>query len=149
MIARVLVAAYVAVHAGDYNVMPTDLDVYAPERWVGDALFRPEVREGLIWLRLLGTDGSQTHRWRKPDSNHWFRVTRPSFRRRLMSLLPGSLHAEKSARTTTDTTRMPGASRGTDGSNPVSSPIFSAGARQAACRTGFVVIPDESDVGIG
>jgi exodeoxyribonuclease-3 len=33
------------VLAGDYNVMPTDLDVYAPERWVGDALFRPEVRE--------------------------------------------------------------------------------------------------------
>jgi exodeoxyribonuclease-3 len=31
--------------AGDYNVMPTDLDVYAPERWVDDALFRPEVRE--------------------------------------------------------------------------------------------------------
>ena len=85
MIARVLVAAYVTVHAGNYNVMPTDLDVYAPERWVGDALFRPEVREGLIWLRLLGTDGSQTHRWRKPDSNHWFRVTRPSFRRRLIT----------------------------------------------------------------
>jgi exonuclease III len=33
------------VLAGDYNVMPTDLDVYAPERWVGDALFRPEVRD--------------------------------------------------------------------------------------------------------
>ncbi len=31
--------------AGDYNVMPTDLDVYAPERWVDDALFRPEVRD--------------------------------------------------------------------------------------------------------
>ena len=45
MIARVLVVVYVAVHAGDYNVMPTDLDVYAPERWADDALFRPEVRE--------------------------------------------------------------------------------------------------------
>jgi exodeoxyribonuclease-3 len=33
------------VLAGDFNVMPTDLDVYAPERWVDDALFRPEVRE--------------------------------------------------------------------------------------------------------
>ncbi len=32
------------VLAGDYNVMPTDLDVYKPERWVEDALFRPEVR---------------------------------------------------------------------------------------------------------
>ncbi len=30
--------------AGDYNVMPTDLDVYKPERWLDDALFRPEVR---------------------------------------------------------------------------------------------------------
>jgi exodeoxyribonuclease-3 len=33
------------VLAGDYNVMPTDLDVYKPERWQDDALFRPEVRE--------------------------------------------------------------------------------------------------------
>jgi exodeoxyribonuclease-3 len=31
--------------AGDFNVIPTELDVYAPERWVDDALFRPEVRE--------------------------------------------------------------------------------------------------------
>ena len=33
------------VMVGDYNVMPTDLDVYKPERWIDDALFRPEVRE--------------------------------------------------------------------------------------------------------
>lgn len=33
------------VLAGDYNVMPTELDVYKPERWIDDALFRPEVRE--------------------------------------------------------------------------------------------------------
>jgi len=36
---------------GDYNVMPTDLDVYKPERWVDDALFRPEVRSA--FHRLL------------------------------------------------------------------------------------------------
>jgi exodeoxyribonuclease III len=30
--------------AGDYNVMPTELDVYKPEKWVNDALFRKEVR---------------------------------------------------------------------------------------------------------
>jgi exodeoxyribonuclease-3 len=30
--------------AGDYNVMPTELDVYKPERWTADALFRPETR---------------------------------------------------------------------------------------------------------
>jgi exodeoxyribonuclease III len=33
------------VLAGDYNVIPTELDVYKPERWVDDALFRPESRE--------------------------------------------------------------------------------------------------------
>jgi exodeoxyribonuclease-3 len=32
------------VLTGDYNVMPTELDVYKPERWVKDALFLPEVR---------------------------------------------------------------------------------------------------------
>lgn len=32
------------VIAGDYNVMPAELDVYKPERWVDDALFRPETR---------------------------------------------------------------------------------------------------------
>ena len=37
--------------AGDYNVIPTDMDVYAPERWRDDALFRPEVREA--YRRLL------------------------------------------------------------------------------------------------
>ena len=30
---------------GDFNVMPTDLDVYKPERWINDALFRIEVRD--------------------------------------------------------------------------------------------------------
>jgi exodeoxyribonuclease-3 len=30
--------------AGDYNVIPTELDAYKPERWVDDALFFPESR---------------------------------------------------------------------------------------------------------
>ncbi len=42
------------VLAGDYNVMPTELDVYAPERWVDDALFRPEVREAYRRLVAQG-----------------------------------------------------------------------------------------------
>ena len=42
------------VLAGDYNVMPTDLDVYKPERWRDDALFRPEVREAFSRLREQG-----------------------------------------------------------------------------------------------
>ncbi len=40
------------VLAGDYNVMPTEMDVYKPERWVDDALFRIEVRDA--YRRLLG-----------------------------------------------------------------------------------------------
>lgn len=30
---------------GDFNVMPTEKDVYKPERWVNDALFRIETRQ--------------------------------------------------------------------------------------------------------
>jgi exodeoxyribonuclease III len=49
------------VLAGDYNVMPTDLDVYKPERWVDDALFRPEVREDFHRLLAQGwTDAIRT-----------------------------------------------------------------------------------------
>jgi exodeoxyribonuclease-3 len=39
---------------GDFNVMPTDLDVYAPERWRDDALFRPEVRRAYAELVAQG-----------------------------------------------------------------------------------------------
>jgi exodeoxyribonuclease-3 len=42
------------VLAGDYNVIPTELDVYKPERWVKDALFRPEVRESFANLVASG-----------------------------------------------------------------------------------------------
>ncbi len=42
------------VLAGDYNVMPTELDVYKPERWVDDALFRPEVRSAFHTLVAQG-----------------------------------------------------------------------------------------------
>lgn len=47
------------VLAGDFNVMPTELDVYAPERWVDDALFRPEVREA--YRRLVGQGSTDAH----------------------------------------------------------------------------------------
>jgi exodeoxyribonuclease-3 len=46
---------------GDYNVMPTELDVYKPERWVNDALFRPEVRAAFQNLVAQGwTDAIRT-----------------------------------------------------------------------------------------
>jgi exodeoxyribonuclease-3 len=40
--------------AGDYNVIPTGRDVYKPERWVDDALFRVEVREAFATLTAQG-----------------------------------------------------------------------------------------------
>jgi exodeoxyribonuclease-3 len=42
------------VLAGDFNVMPTELDVYKPERWVDDALFAPEVRAAYAALVAQG-----------------------------------------------------------------------------------------------
>ncbi len=42
------------VLAGDFNVMPTELDVYKPERWVHDALFAPEVRASFAALVSQG-----------------------------------------------------------------------------------------------
>ncbi|MEO6612816.1 MAG: exodeoxyribonuclease III [Chitinophagaceae bacterium] len=39
---------------GDFNVMPTELDVYKPERWVNDALFRKEVRAAFKKLTAQG-----------------------------------------------------------------------------------------------
>ncbi len=39
---------------GDFNVMPTELDVYKPEKWVNDALFKPEVRKAFAAIVSLG-----------------------------------------------------------------------------------------------
>jgi len=49
------------VVTGDYNVMPTEIDVYKPERWTNDALFRTEVREAFKNLVGQGwTDAIRT-----------------------------------------------------------------------------------------
>ena len=60
--ARVLLATGAPVAlVGDYNVMPTDLDVYSPEKWLDNALFRPEVREAYRLLVAQGwTDAVRT-----------------------------------------------------------------------------------------
>lgn len=50
-----------ALLLGDFNVMPTELDVYKPERWVNDALFRPETRDAFHNLMEQGwTDAIRT-----------------------------------------------------------------------------------------
>lgn len=42
------------VLAGDFNVIPTERDVYKPENWVDDALFRSEVRRAFRSLSEQG-----------------------------------------------------------------------------------------------
>jgi exodeoxyribonuclease-3 len=61
----VLASGAPIVLAGDYNVMPTEFDVYAPERWIDDALFRPEVREA--FPRLTGHVGTDALRALHPN----------------------------------------------------------------------------------
>lgn len=50
--AELLASDTPVILTGDFNVMPTELDVYKPERWVDDALFRPEVR--YAFKKLVG-----------------------------------------------------------------------------------------------
>jgi len=52
--AKLLATGTPVVLAGDFNVMPTELDVYKPENWVDDALFRPEVRQAFHGLLAQG-----------------------------------------------------------------------------------------------
>ena len=49
------------VLCGDYNVIPTERDVYKPERWVNDALFRVEVREAFTRLTAQGWTDAIRH----------------------------------------------------------------------------------------
>jgi exodeoxyribonuclease-3 len=51
---KLLTSKAPVVLAGDYNVMPTELDVYKPERWLTDALFRPETRKAFAKLSAQG-----------------------------------------------------------------------------------------------
>jgi exodeoxyribonuclease-3 len=53
------------VLAGDYNVIPTDLDVYKPERWADDALFQPEPRAQ--YRRLVDSGWLDSLRHLHPD----------------------------------------------------------------------------------
>ena len=43
-----------AMLIGDFNVIPTEQDVYKPERWAKDALFSPQARESFQELVAQG-----------------------------------------------------------------------------------------------
>ena len=53
------------VLAGDYNVIPTEADVYKPERWLDDALFQPQPREQ--YRKLLANGWTDAIRHLHPD----------------------------------------------------------------------------------
>jgi exodeoxyribonuclease-3 len=53
------------VLAGDYNVVPTDFDIYNPRSWLKDALLQPETRE--CYRRLLAQGWTDSIRARFPD----------------------------------------------------------------------------------
>lgn len=52
--AELLTADEPEILTGDFNVIPTELDVYKPERWVNDALFLAEVRAAFRMLTEQG-----------------------------------------------------------------------------------------------
>lgn len=51
--------------AGDYNVVPTDFDIYNPRSWQKDALLQPETRE--CYRRLLAQGWTDALRHKFPD----------------------------------------------------------------------------------
>ena len=69
------------VLAGDYNIIPTDLDVYKPERWLDDALFAPEACAKFETLLEQGwTDALRKLHPSKPIYTFW-KYWRGSFER--------------------------------------------------------------------
>jgi len=64
--AELAVSSEPVILAGDYNVIPTERDVYKPERWVNDALFRVETRAA--FARLMAQGWTDAVRARHPDA---------------------------------------------------------------------------------
>ena len=52
--AGLLKSGHPVVMAGDYNVVPTDFDIYNPRSWKKDALLQPASREGFARLLAQG-----------------------------------------------------------------------------------------------
>lgn len=63
--AELLQSGKPVVLTGDYNVIPTELDVYKPERWTKDALFLPETRAA--YHKLLAQGWTDAIRHLHPD----------------------------------------------------------------------------------
>ena len=74
-------SAHPAILAGDFNVVPTDFDIYNPKSWKKDALVQPESRAA--YQRLLMQGWVDSLRFQHPEQriytfwdyfrNHWQR----------------------------------------------------------------------------
>lgn len=86
--AQLLASGAPVVLAGDFNIIPTELDVYAPERWRDDALFHPLVREAYAallsqgWIDTLRDlhPGERIYTFWKSLRNAYQRDAGPSYR---------------------------------------------------------------------
>jgi exodeoxyribonuclease-3 len=58
-----------AVLAGDFNVVPTDADIYSPKSWRKDALLQPETRAA--WARLLDQGWTDALKTLHPEAPMW------------------------------------------------------------------------------
>jgi exodeoxyribonuclease-3 len=63
--AQLLESGRAVVLAGDYNVIPTDFDIYNPRSWMKDALLQPETRA--CYQRLLAQGWTDAIRARFPN----------------------------------------------------------------------------------
>ncbi|HWB03990.1 MAG TPA: exodeoxyribonuclease III [Verrucomicrobiales bacterium] len=78
---KLLASNHPCVLAGDFNVVPTDFDIYNPASWKNDALLQPEPRA--LFERLLAQGWTDAIRTRHPREriytfwdyfrNHWTR----------------------------------------------------------------------------
>jgi exodeoxyribonuclease-3 len=78
---QLLALSVPTVLLGDFNTIPTDRDVYAPQRWRGDALFRPEVRKAYADLLTQGWTDALRHLHPEETLYSFWKYWRNSFER--------------------------------------------------------------------
>jgi exodeoxyribonuclease-3 len=66
---------------GDFNVIPTEMDVYKPERWAKDALFAPQAREKYKKLVAQGWTDAIRHLFPNERIYTFWHYWRNSFQR--------------------------------------------------------------------
>ena len=70
--ADLLHTGHPVILAGDYNVVPSDADIYSPTTWRDNALLQPEVREAYRRLLKQGwTDALRTPATRRTEFTFW------------------------------------------------------------------------------